>query len=94
MKTPLLPKTENASLAFTLNVTFSVIKKCSALAFTLDGLVKDAFIVMCGTALLGETVVYQQHMAFFVCLTKSEACTFDNLVARRRKTECFSVKKF
>ena len=48
---------------------FSVlIKECSALAFTLDGLVKDAFIVMCGTTLLGKTVVYQQHVAFFECL--------------------------
>eukprot|EP00450_Noctiluca_scintillans_P010404 CAMPEP_0194503994 /NCGR_PEP_ID=MMETSP0253-20130528/28698_1 /TAXON_ID=2966 /ORGANISM="Noctiluca scintillans" /LENGTH=299 /DNA_ID=CAMNT_0039346335 /DNA_START=163 /DNA_END=1062 /DNA_ORIENTATION=- len=60
----------NASLAFTLNVTISLlIKECSAFAFILAGLVKDAFIVMCGAALLGETVVRQQYMAFFVCLS-------------------------
>jgi len=60
----------NGCLAFTMNVTVSLlIKECSAFAFILAGLVKDAVVVICGAGLLGETVVAQQYMGFFVCLS-------------------------
>jgi len=60
----------NACLAFVMNVTVSLlIKECSAFAFILAGLVKDAFIVAMGAGLLGETVVGQQYGGFFVCLS-------------------------
>jgi drug/metabolite transporter (DMT)-like permease len=60
----------NGCLAFTMNVTVSLlIKECSAIAFILTGFVKDAVIVICGAALLGETVTSQQYLGFFVCLS-------------------------
>eukprot|EP00450_Noctiluca_scintillans_P012597 CAMPEP_0194490940 /NCGR_PEP_ID=MMETSP0253-20130528/9983_1 /TAXON_ID=2966 /ORGANISM="Noctiluca scintillans" /LENGTH=150 /DNA_ID=CAMNT_0039331623 /DNA_START=108 /DNA_END=560 /DNA_ORIENTATION=- len=60
----------NACLAFVMNVTVSLlIKECSAFAFILAGLVKDAFIVALGANILGETVVGQQYTGFVVCLS-------------------------
>ena len=43
--------------------------ECTVFAFIQAGLVKDVFIVMPGVALHGETLVPQQHMAFFVCVS-------------------------
>mmetsp|Transcript_52095 Transcript_52095/g.138837 ORF Transcript_52095/g.138837 Transcript_52095/m.138837 type:complete len:331 (-) Transcript_52095:83-1075(-) len=60
----------NGCLAFTMNVAVSMlIKECSALAFVLAGLVKDAVIVVLGALYMGEIVVEQQYVGFVVCLT-------------------------
>ena len=48
-----------------MNVTVSLL----ASALIPAGLVKDVTAIICVTGLLGETVVAQQHMSFFVRLS-------------------------
>lgn len=60
----------NACLAFLLNVTIAVlIKRCSAMAFILAGIVKDVVIVLVSAGMFHESVVRQQYIGFVVCLS-------------------------
>ena len=60
----------NASLAFTLNATTSLlVQEGSALVFIVVGLVMDVFIVVCGSAIWGEGAVHQQHMGLLICMS-------------------------
>lgn len=60
----------NACLAFFLNVTIAVlIKRCSAMAFILAGIVKDVVIVVVSNLMFHESVVRQQYVGFAVCLS-------------------------
>jgi len=55
----------NACVAFLLNVTIAlVVKKSSAVAFILCGIVKDASILLAGGVLLRELITLQQGVGF------------------------------
>jgi len=58
----------NASLAFSLNVLIALtIKKLSALAFMIIGLVKDMVIVVSSSIVFGDPISHQQK--FGICIT-------------------------
>lgn len=60
----------NCCIAFALNVTIAVlIKRCSAIAFVLAGIVKDVAIVVVAVFCFNEKVVGQQILGFIICLT-------------------------
>lgn len=57
----------NALVAFSLNVTISiVIKQTSAMGFILAGVVKDMVIVIASTRLFGDTLASQQILGFSI----------------------------
>eukprot|EP00440_Ansanella_granifera_P014087 gb/GFBE01015309.1/.p1 GENE.gb/GFBE01015309.1/~~gb/GFBE01015309.1/.p1 ORF type:complete len:371 (+),score=103.48 gb/GFBE01015309.1/:1-1113(+) len=57
----------NAGLAFFLNVLIALtLKKLSALAFVIIGVVKDACIVASSSALFGDPISMTQRLGFFV----------------------------
>jgi len=59
----------NAGLAFVLNVLIALtLKKLSALAFVLIGLLKDVTIVVCSAAVFGDPISHQQFVGFVVTL--------------------------
>jgi len=59
----------NASLAFMLNVLIALtLKKLSALAFVIIGLVKDIVIVVASSAMFGDPISKMQQLGFAVTL--------------------------
>jgi len=69
LKANLLLLLANASLAFMLNVLIALtLKKLSALAFVIIGLVKDIVIVVASSAMFGDTISKMQQLGFAVTL--------------------------
>jgi len=68
-KANLLLLLANATLAFMLNVMIALtLKKLSALAFVIIGLVKDIVIVVASSAMFGDSISKMQQLGFAVTL--------------------------
>jgi len=59
----------NGSIAFLLNILIALtLKRLSALAFVIIGLMKDSVIVFASAAIFGDPISVQQKLGFFVTM--------------------------
>eukprot|EP00440_Ansanella_granifera_P033229 gb/GFBE01036052.1/.p1 GENE.gb/GFBE01036052.1/~~gb/GFBE01036052.1/.p1 ORF type:complete len:328 (+),score=65.57 gb/GFBE01036052.1/:1-984(+) len=78
----------NALLAASVNVSIAVVlKKLSAVAFVIIGLVKDIFIVSCSSLLLGSPISREQLVGFAIVIAAIAVWSFDKLAEQSQKAK-------